>query len=239
VLQVLDRQKDAITEYQEITKRNPKDGVAHLRLGDAFRRTERTQEALSEFQQAFTEFSEDADFRPHYVVAHLNLAAALMALQRPKDAIAEYRKAIDVEPKNSAIHVTLGFVLRDAGDKDAAIEEFQEAIKIKLIPHSRRLGRLSPSRNSIFKMARGSDAGVTAKLGGGASLYAPAAKIHTPKPLGLGVSGRLLILGGRACGRVSGDGGRTVGTHDSGRESRANNVNASRWHRHTPSCARV
>jgi hypothetical protein len=33
-------------------------------------------------------------------------------------------------------------------------------------------------------MARGSDAGVTAKLGGGASLYAQAAKVHTPKPLG-------------------------------------------------------
>ena len=129
-LQVLDRHKDVIKEYQEITKKNPKDAVAHLRLGDAFRYAEQRHDAQIEYQQALNEFSKDADFWPYYVATHLNLAAALLALERPKEAIAEYRKAIKLEPKNAAIHVTLGFVLRDAGDKDAAIREFQEAIKI-------------------------------------------------------------------------------------------------------------
>ena len=104
-----------------------------MRLGDAFKHIERTQEALIEYQQALTEFSRDLDFRPHYVVSHLNLASALLALQKPNDAIAEYRKAIAVEPKNAAIYVTLALVLGDAGDKDGAIHEFQEAIKINPI----------------------------------------------------------------------------------------------------------
>ena len=73
-------------------------------------------------------------FDRNYVVSHLNLAAALLALQRQKDAIAEYRKAIAVELlKGAAIHVTLALVLGDAGDKDGAIHEFQEAIKINPI----------------------------------------------------------------------------------------------------------
>jgi tetratricopeptide (TPR) repeat protein len=129
-LQALDRHKDAIKEYQEISKTTPADAVAHLRLGDAFRNTERKQDAQIEYEKALAEFSKDAAFRPHYVVSHLNLATALMALQRPKEAITQYRKAIDLEPKNAAIHVILGFALQHAGDSQAAILEFREATKI-------------------------------------------------------------------------------------------------------------
>jgi tetratricopeptide (TPR) repeat protein len=100
---VLDRHNDAIKEYQEITKKNPKDAGARMRLGDAFRHTERTQEALVEYQQALTEFSRDADFRPHYVVSHLNLAAATFGWRTTSVAMGQNRMLL--------IQTTSGFSL--------------------------------------------------------------------------------------------------------------------------------
>ena len=47
------------------------------------------------------------------------------------EAITEYREAIRLKPHNAEFHSNLGVALRNKGELDNAIAEFQEAICLK------------------------------------------------------------------------------------------------------------
>jgi cytochrome c-type biogenesis protein CcmH/NrfG len=59
----------------------------------------------------------------------IDLGRAHAASQRPDQAEKWYRRALDVDPINSDLHVMLGELLLDRGDRDGARREAEAALR--------------------------------------------------------------------------------------------------------------
>src|SRR5438270_382891 len=121
---VLDSAKadEAVQAYQHAAELQPKDPEPHLAAGLLLEKQNRFADASEEYKQALAIDSSSAD-------ALTGLANISMRGQRFSDAEDALRKLIVLHPENAGAHLQLARVLAAAGDKDAAVAEFQAAAK--------------------------------------------------------------------------------------------------------------
>jgi tetratricopeptide (TPR) repeat protein len=134
---------DAIAQFKEAVKIYPKMAAGHNDLGMAYFAKGNSDDAIAQYQEAIK-----AD--PNEATAHYNLGIALAKKGLMEQAIAEYQKALAVNPAQTGpdalslmdlytgkmekdqadVHDALGTALLSEGQVAAAIEQYQEALKL-------------------------------------------------------------------------------------------------------------
>ncbi len=149
----------AITEFREASRLQPKDSGVHEHAGHRFYLKGRLDLAIVELQEAIRLNPKSDDFgrfthlllgNAYHELGERGLAfaayrgalltdgsygdllrLALEATGTPEDVVASYRDAIRVKPKNPDLHIGLAKVLLAHDHRDEAIVEFHEAIRLK------------------------------------------------------------------------------------------------------------
>jgi tetratricopeptide (TPR) repeat protein len=141
--------EQALKEYDEAIKLDPKLAAAYNNMGSAYF-------ALTRFTEAANAFKQATELDPKYGQAHLNLALALLKLGREREARAAYAEAfrayvatgdeefqashykeaeasyqalLQIDPDYAPAHLRLGLLYNVAGRYNEATEAFQHVIK--------------------------------------------------------------------------------------------------------------
>jgi Flp pilus assembly protein TadD len=113
----------ALAEWSAVAQAAPRDAEAHHARGLALERLARPHPALEAFRQAVAVDGQQARFR-------LALAERLWQADRYHEAATEWRHARDLEPADAQIRLLLARVHLRLGQRDAALREFGEALRL-------------------------------------------------------------------------------------------------------------
>ncbi len=112
-----------LEEAQERVRQNPNDAVAHIRLGVAYEKLGRNDEAIASYKETIR-------IKPDYANAHFLLGFAYERLDRYEDAVASFKETIRIKPDNAKAHYALGFAYRKSGQYKEGIASYKEALRI-------------------------------------------------------------------------------------------------------------
>jgi tetratricopeptide (TPR) repeat protein len=115
--------QEAIVEYRNALRDDPKFGEARFRLAEAY-------VAAGNANQAFREFVRAADAMPQNNEAQVRAATYLVAAGSFEDAKTRIQPVIDRDPTNAQAQLVLGNALIGLKDLDGAIREIEGAIKL-------------------------------------------------------------------------------------------------------------
>ena len=114
----------AIGEFKEALKINPKYFFGLNNLGNIYGKQEKYEEAISYFQKALHQKS---DYSP----AHYNIARAYHLIGKKQEAAESYRKAIQFNPYFEQAFYNLAYLSMELSGFDEAIENFNKFIKMQ------------------------------------------------------------------------------------------------------------
>ena len=147
MLDALGQSEEAIHHLKEALRINPGYATAHHNLGVAYMRLGRVDEAIEQYRAALR-------IHPTFLEVHANLAVALQMQGKLAEAVRHYRAAIRLSPHHPQIHQRLatalqqqgntaeanfhfaearygqGLAFEDQGRLDAAVNEYQQALRI-------------------------------------------------------------------------------------------------------------
>ena len=118
---------------RQVLADDPRNPLAHLRLGYVLLESNRCAAAVAHFETAIAAKYPSAD-------PHLGLAACQAARKNFKGAAEVLREADKVEPGNPVVLANLGLMLSDAGDPAAAVGPLQRALTTDPNLHQARFG---------------------------------------------------------------------------------------------------
>jgi tetratricopeptide (TPR) repeat protein len=102
VLHVLDRDAEALSEYEWVIERQPEDYWAYVNAAALYWQLERDVERVESMLMAAIAL------RPDYDVAYLRLALLYLNLGKKAEAIEVYRQVLSFDPQNEAASEQLG-----------------------------------------------------------------------------------------------------------------------------------
>jgi tetratricopeptide (TPR) repeat protein len=114
---------EAIAQYEEALRLNPRFALAHYHLGNALVGSERLDEAMAHYAEALR-------LKPKFVEAHNNLGKALASRGRFDEAMAQYAEALRLNPKFGLAHYNLADALASRGKIDEAGAHYAEAQRL-------------------------------------------------------------------------------------------------------------
>jgi tetratricopeptide (TPR) repeat protein/S1-C subfamily serine protease len=112
---------EAITALQQAVQSQPDFVPAWYGLSEVYRKSNQLDKALAAINQAI-------QLQPNNPNLYNEKWAVLSALKRYKEAAAAINKAIELSPR-AAFYLNQGIVRNDLGDKQGAIDDFNQAIK--------------------------------------------------------------------------------------------------------------
>lgn len=115
---------DAIAQYEEALRLDPKEAEAHHNIGLTLMQKGKVDDAIAQYRQAL-------QFDPKLLSAYVNLGDALLQKGKADDAMAQYIAALKIKPDDAMTHYNLGTVLFQQGKLDEAIAHFEQAVKIQ------------------------------------------------------------------------------------------------------------
>ncbi|MFN5065918.1 MAG: tetratricopeptide repeat protein [Aphanizomenon sp.] len=113
---------EAITALQQAVQSQPDFVPAWYGLSEVYRKSNQLDKALAAINQAI-------QLQPNNPNLYNEKWAVLSALKRYKEAAAAINKAIELSPR-AAFYLNQGIVRNELGDKQGAIDDFNQAIKI-------------------------------------------------------------------------------------------------------------
>jgi len=127
----------AVPLYLEVLNRNPRFWRSNYNLGVAYYRLGEYQKAEACLQQAIRIDPADGD-------EYIHLALTQVRLQKLKEARENAERAIARNPYGRGYHAVLGTISEMNGDRESAIKEFQEEIRLhpENVPAAAELKRL-------------------------------------------------------------------------------------------------
>jgi tetratricopeptide (TPR) repeat protein len=127
------KKDDAMAEYREAIRLQPRFGLPHTSLGIVLNAEGKSEEAVTECQKGI-------DLDPKSPSAHAGFCYVLGVMHKSEaaktecdTAINEYRMSIETDPYEPTPHVKMALLLRSLGRTDQAIKEFRTALD--LAPH--------------------------------------------------------------------------------------------------------
>ncbi len=147
--------EEAIRNFQEALKINPKNAVALNMIGIAYLN-------LNNYEQAKKYFERSSRADKKYPSAVNNLGMVYYHQKNYKRAIREYQRAVLVDPQQPGTHANLGFAYYNTNKMIEAATEFQKAIELdpQIFEHNDRVGSMVQDRSVsnhglfFFTMAR-------------------------------------------------------------------------------------
>ncbi len=136
----------AVSELQAAARIKPDRPEVRNMLGLGLATVGRNTEAIGQFEVALR-------MRPAYASARFNLATALAKAGKIDEAVSELRAVVAADPEDPMAKQRLadaltvrGTLLVRAGDKDRAVENFDEALKLDPANKDARRGRAAAGR---------------------------------------------------------------------------------------------
>jgi len=123
-LTAMNRDDDALAEYQQAAECRPRNPYFHYVLANALVKKGRLDEGISEYQSAL-------DLRPDNVNVRNNLATTLLKKRQVSEAINQFEKILEIQPDNAVVQENLGEALVQIKQIDPAILHFQKAIELQ------------------------------------------------------------------------------------------------------------
>ncbi len=114
---------DAVEEYEESIKANPKFYGAYLNLGKAY-------EKVSEKNKSIDTYLKAVELNPNYYKAYYNLAQIYFNNKEYDKSIENYEKVLHLKDDNYKAYNNLAIIYNFKGDKDRAKEYYKKAIEI-------------------------------------------------------------------------------------------------------------
>jgi tetratricopeptide (TPR) repeat protein len=111
---------EAAIELEKAVKLNSKSALTHVLLGRAYQNTNRTVQAVEQFQIALRQ-------EPDVSLGHYHLGFAYASLGRNEEAIGEYEKELERSPHNPVVLYQLGHCELEAGLWKRATEHLKRA----------------------------------------------------------------------------------------------------------------
>jgi tetratricopeptide (TPR) repeat protein len=121
-LQQLRRFDEAIVQYEEARRLDPRFPEAHNNLCAVLHRRGRAPEAIASCAEALR-------LAPDYAKAHFNMALALAQLGR-SESIPHFHQAIELDPGNVDAHIALADALQARGEIAAAVPHYRSALQL-------------------------------------------------------------------------------------------------------------
>lgn len=116
--------QDDMNLLREMTKKDPGNIEAWIRLGNALMDSRRFSEAIDAYQKALA-------INPKNVDVRVDMGTCYRNIRKPDLAIAEYRKALYIDPRHLNAHKNLGVTYADdLQDKAQAIKEFEKFLEL-------------------------------------------------------------------------------------------------------------
>jgi tetratricopeptide (TPR) repeat protein len=114
---------DAIVQYRNAIKADPKFGEAHLRLAEAYGQTGDARRSAQEYIRA-------ADLMPESADTQVKAGTILLFARQFEEAKSRAEKALKADPKSVDAQILLGNATAGTKDVAGAIKEFEEAIEL-------------------------------------------------------------------------------------------------------------
>jgi len=115
---------EAVAQYQEALRIDPRHADAHYNLGYALFQ-------MGEWEQAVEQYKQALRLKPDNAAAHEYLGDALVRQGKVAEALPHYQQASRMAPEDAAIRSRLGAVLMDAGKPHEAITHLERALQIQ------------------------------------------------------------------------------------------------------------
>jgi tetratricopeptide (TPR) repeat protein len=113
----------AIAGYRAQLATNPKDPIAHNKLGVCYQQANKLKPARKEYQKA-------VELDPRYAEAWNNLGTLEHGAGKYKKALDHYRKAVALKPDRATFHRNVGAAWLASGNLARAIEAYGEALRL-------------------------------------------------------------------------------------------------------------
>ncbi len=117
------RFEEAISIYEKILRRDPRNVAAANLLGVALMQCGRFEEAVSAIRDGLR-------INPAQAGAHYNLAIALQALGRFEEAVGHLQQAVSQKPDDPQAYNNLGVALKSAGRLEEAVAAYDKALTL-------------------------------------------------------------------------------------------------------------
>ena len=118
-----DRLDDAILEFKEVLRKTPDFPGIHLGLGQVYWKKKDNADAMEQLTLALQE-------EPNQPLANYYMGDMLVDAQKFREAIPHLKITVAVYPELGRARFLLGKAYRGTGDNQAALQEFQEALKL-------------------------------------------------------------------------------------------------------------
>ncbi|HPA17800.1 MAG TPA: tetratricopeptide repeat protein [Verrucomicrobiae bacterium] len=122
VLDSLNRPREAVEQYAEALRMDPRDGGAHRYWAQTLIKARQLDEAVGHLMAALKIDPLDDDAYRHY-------GDLLAVAGRDAEAVNCYRKALELNGQNAFAHNNLGQILTRSGQLEEALLHFREAVK--------------------------------------------------------------------------------------------------------------
>ena len=157
VLAQTTRTDSLISYYQQLIKRNPRNGKAFYGLGDALIRKARETGDPNYFNRAEEALARSLEIAPKNAGAMRHLAYVFYSRHEFEPAAVHAGKAIEMDSRDGDSYGILGDALMETGEYQKADEAYREMMQLEesLYSYSRRAG---------LKSMRGDSSGATADL---------------------------------------------------------------------------
>jgi|GEM_PF-2880436 len=119
----LQKFKEAIDNFEKVTKIDPNHITTHFYLGHSYLR-------LSEFSKAITHFEKVTALNPKYVNAYYALGGAYFKVGNFPEVIKNFGELIKLKPNHDEAHQVLGSIYLKIGDLSNAIMYFTKAASL-------------------------------------------------------------------------------------------------------------
>src|SRR4029453_6767097 len=123
----------SISEARAALSLNPDDDTtvySHVTIARSLVKLRKFTEADEEFRKAVSVFDENVKQKPNEASAHAALGDLLFQLQDYDRAENAYRRALQLDPKDSSIALTLTYAIDNQGKRDEAIRSYQEYLRL-------------------------------------------------------------------------------------------------------------
>jgi len=115
---------EAIREFREALRLEPKHSKAHNNLGKVLIMKNKISEAIEEFREAVR-------LKPDFLKAYNNLGLAYARLGKYELAMQNFNEALKLEPDNPYVYYNMALAMSEQGQYDQAIEHFNKTLRAK------------------------------------------------------------------------------------------------------------